>query len=147
LRPLLEPNPDIHVTAWIRWADRNAAQARPLAEQLKISSPRPVFFPERFLFTRDLGQGRRDTVLHLINDPGKPYLYFAENNYPPVQENIVVSLRVPAGMTAKAAWSLSPETWPMERPLEVQPGKPGWIQLTVPRLALWDVLVVSWGKG
>jgi hypothetical protein len=146
LRPLLEPNPDIHVIAWIRWEDRNAAQARPMAEQLKIASPRPVFFPEKFLFTRDLGQGRRDTVLHLINDPGKPYLYFAENNYPPVQENIVVSLRVPAGMRAKAAWSLSPETWPMERPLEVQPGEPGWIEVTEPRLALWDVLVVSWGK-
>ncbi|MCG2661427.1 MAG: hypothetical protein L6437_14425, partial [Kiritimatiellae bacterium] len=138
--------PDIQVTGWVQWEDRNPACKTAITEEAVIKSPRPVFFPEKFLFHRDVSKTEVDTILHLFNDPGKPYVDYMEMTAPPVQENLAVSLKIPKGMKPKQAMCLSPDAWPMETPLTVSPAEKGWIAVTVPRLAAWDVVVVNWQK-
>jgi len=138
--------PDIHVTGWVQWEDRNADKTPPIEEEARIAAPGRLFHPERMLFHRELSDTRKETILHLLNHPGKPYVDYTEIDAAPVQENIVVSLRVPAGMQAREAWRLSADAWPMERKLPVASADPGWVKVTVPRLESWDILVVSWGK-
>jgi len=138
--------PDIHVTGWVQWEDRKAGQVPPLGTEAKITSARPLFFPDKMLFHREVSATRKDTILHLFNHPGKPYVDYTQIDAPPVQENLVVRLKIPKGMTAREAWCLSPDRWPMSEKLEVQPAEPGWIKLTVPRLESWDIVVVAWTK-
>jgi len=147
--PNLHPywgDPDIHVTGWIQFEDRNAKAVKPLATEARIEAPRPLFFPEKMLFHREISATRKDTVLHLVNHPLKPYIDYTEMNAPPVQENITVALHVPEGMRPRDAWCLSPDRWPMEEKLAVQPAGAGWIKLTVPRLECWNIVVVAWTK-
>ena len=151
---LFDPNihpwwgyPDIQVTGWVQWKERNAHTIPPMGESAKITSARPLFFPEKMFFVREVSKTRRDTVLHLVNDPGKPYVDYTEMNPPPVQTDMVVRLKAPPGMKATEAWCLSPDRWPMETRLSVAPAEPGWIKLTVPKLAVWNIVVVPWTKG
>jgi hypothetical protein len=34
----------------------------------------------------------------------------------------------------------------METRLDIQPAEAGWVKVTVPRLALWDIIVLSWER-
>jgi hypothetical protein len=138
--------PDIHVTGWVQWADRKAKLTPPLETEARIRSAHPLFFPEKMLFHRVVSNHEKDTILHLVNHPGKPYVDYMEMKAPPVQEDITVSLRVPAGMKAREARCLSPDRWPMEQMLALEPDGDGRIKLTVPRLECWNVVVVSWRK-
>jgi len=138
--------PDIHVTGWIQFEDRKADKVPPLSTEARIKSPHPLFFPEKMLFHREVSATRKDTVLHLVNHPGKPYVEYTEMKAPPTQENISVALRVPDGMRARDAWCLSPDRMPMEEKLSVKKAGAGWVEVTVPRLECWNVIVVAWTK-
>lgn len=138
--------PDIRVSGWVEWEVRNADAIPPLDTAVRIQAPGRLFFPEKMLFQRQLSAAQTETVFHLVNHPVKPYVDYTEMQAPPVQERIVVTLRAPTGMTARDAWCLSPDTWPMEQQLTVAPAQQGWVTVTVPKLVVWDILVVRWGR-
>jgi len=138
--------PDIHVTGWVQWEDRNAKKIPPMATEAKITSSRPLFFPEKMLFHRDVSKTEKDTILHLFNHPRKPYVDYTEIDAPPVQKNIEVSLKVPKGMKPKAAWCLSPDAQPMHQKLAIRAADKGWVTVTVPQLIAWNLVVLAWEK-
>ncbi|HEY3397827.1 MAG TPA: hypothetical protein VGM19_09250 [Armatimonadota bacterium] len=149
---LFDPNlhpwwgyPDIHVSGWVQWEERNAGTIPPLDTEAKVESARPIWF-EKLLFHRELPDGTKDTVMHLINAPGKPYVDYLQMDPPPVQEKVGVTVRVPAGMKLKQAWCLSPDRIPNGQPLEATPAGDGWVKVTVPQLMVWDIIVFNWEK-
>jgi len=148
--PALRPwwgYPDIHVSGWVQWEDRNAGKIPPLDSQFRIKSDHPLFFPEKTFFTREVSNTERESVLHLFNHPGKPYIDYTEMNPPPIQKNVEISIKSPPGMKATEAWCLSPDQWPMEEKLSVAADDPGWVKLTIPTLEVWNTVVVKWEKG
>lgn len=134
--------PDIHVTGWVQWEDRKAKDIPPVETEAQVDSVRPVWF-DKFLFHREADGGCQDTVLHLFNDPGKPYLDYTQMDPPPTQENLVVKVKVPAGRRLRQAWCLSPDLTPQGQPLEATAAD-GWVTVTVPKLVLWDIVVFNW---
>ncbi len=137
--------PDIHVTGWVQWEERNAKSIPPVDTEAKVESARPIWF-EKTLFHREISDQAKDTVVHLINDPGKPYVDYTQMAPPPVQEDVVVTVKAPAGMKLKQAWCLSPDLTPNGQPLEAAAAGEGWVKVTVPELVLWDIVVFNWEK-
>ncbi|HEY3417740.1 MAG TPA: hypothetical protein VGM23_12725 [Armatimonadota bacterium] len=137
--------PDIHTTGWLQYEDRNAAKISPIATEAKVESTRPVWF-EKTLFHREISKTEQDTIVHLFNDPGKPYIDYQQMDPPAVQQNVAVTVKAPAGMRLAQAWCLSPDGEPMSKMLSPLPAGDGWIKVTVPQLAIWDIVVFHWEK-
>ena len=150
---LFDPNlhpwwgyPDIHVTGWVQWEDRKAKTIPPVDTEAKVESARPIWF-EKMLNHREISDRAKDTVMHLVNDPGKPYIDYMQMDPPPVQKDVVVTVKAPAGMKLAQAWCLSPDLTPNGQALAATPTGDGWVKVTVPQLVLWDVIVFHWEKG
>lgn len=147
--PNIEPwwgKPKVKVTGWCTYEDEMAPKIPPVSEEAIVTSSRPIIW-ERLLFHRRTSATTMDTILHLVNAPNKPYMDFTDMDDPPVQENVKVAVRVPAGMKLDKAWCLSPDREPMGEALVAHPSRAGWIGVTVPRLEYWDVVVFAWKKG
>ena len=112
---------------------------------MRVVSSRPVWY-EKTLFHREISAQEQETIIHLINDPGKPYVDYTQIDAPPVQQNLEVTVKVPAGMKLRQAWSLGPDAGGAARELPAVAAEAGWIKVTLPQLAIWDVLVLSWGR-
>lgn len=102
-----------------------------------------LWMPERYVHQRDLGGGRRQFIVHLINDPAEKTLYKNEDAKVPLpRETIPLSLKLPGKATVRGVWLLTAETelTQTKLPYEVKDGR---VQFTVPRLRFWDVAVVD----
>ena len=99
--------------------------------------------PERYLHQRDLGDGRRQFIAHLINAPLETILYTNDDDkLPPPRENLRLSLKLPGPATVRGVWLLTAE--PELTQTKVEPEvKQGRVQFTVPRLRFWTVAVVD----
>jgi hypothetical protein len=102
-----------------------------------------LWLTDRFLHQRDLGAGRRQVILHLVNAPLEKVLCTNDDNkVPPPREAIPVSLKLPGAAKVLGVWLLTaePELTQVRLPSEVKDGR---VIFTVPRLRFWDVAVVE----
>jgi hypothetical protein len=102
-----------------------------------------LWLPDRFLHQRDLGGGRRQVILHLVNAPLETVLCTNDDNkVPPLREKVALSLKLPGAAKLASAWLLSaePDVTQVRLPAEVKDGR---VSFTVPRLRFWSVVVVE----
>jgi hypothetical protein len=109
-----------------------------------VQSPRPLWW--KSYLTQKTSPGQVEQVLSLVNPPVATAVTNAPDGaLPPVQENVTVTLKAPAGMTrAEAVW-LAFDRAPFQQILPVTI-KNGAAQVTVPEVRYWSVLDVKWSK-
>lgn len=102
-----------------------------------------LWLPERHVHQRDLGGGRRQLMVHLINAPTETRLSTNDDcKVPPPREKVTISVKLPAGAKVRSAWCLTAE--PQLTQLKLEPVVAGGrVSLTAPRLRFWDVLVLD----
>ncbi|MBI3921170.1 MAG: hypothetical protein HY318_07110 [Armatimonadetes bacterium] len=147
--PAIEPwwgKPKIKVAGWCTYRDGMEPKIPPVSQEAAVAGSRPIVW-EKLLFHRKTSATTMDTILHLVKAPAKPYMDFTDLDDPPIQEKVKVSVRRPAGMKLDKAWCLSPDQPNMGEPLTPLVSQPGWMDVTVPRLAYWDVVVFQWRKA
>jgi len=128
---------DLNVTSVTNrksWLDLGAAEAF-------------LWMPDRYTHQRDLGGGRRQFIVHLINAPLETVLYTHEDaKLPPPRENLALRLKLPGEATVRGVWLLTADSVLTQQELahEVKDGR---VQFMVPRLRFWDVAVVDLGNA
>lgn len=97
----------------------------------------------RYVHQRDVGGGRRQLIVHLINKPLETRLNTNDDcRLPAPIEKMRVAVKFPAGAKLKAAWSITGEYSLTQRKLPaVQEGQ--GVTLTLPRLRFWNMLVIE----
>ncbi len=103
---------------------------------------------QHWVFERPLDAKHRQLILHLINPPAKPTVGEGKkkDDLPAPLHNVGVVLLPAAldGWTFKRATRLSPE--PMLREEVAFKAEGDGIHLTIPEVAIWNVLVIDLGK-
>ena len=106
-----------------------------------------LWMPERYTHQRDLGGGRRQLIIHLINTPLEKVLYTHDDaKLPPPRENFALRLKLPSQATVRSVWLLTAEPVLTQTKLAHEL-KNGQVLFTVPRLRFWDVVVVDLDKS
>jgi hypothetical protein len=96
-----------------------------------------------FVHQRDLGGGRRQLILHLINAPAAARLMTDDDNrLPPPRENVAVSVKLPGTPTVRGVWLMTPE-YQLSQARTKYELADGTLRLTVPRLRFWTMVVVD----
>jgi hypothetical protein len=97
-----------------------------------------------YVHQRDLGGGRRQVIIHLINAPAEKALYTHDDcRLPAPRENIRLRLRLPAGSAVRGAWFLTPEYEPTQERLPHEIDGDGRVVFAVPRIRFWSTAVVD----
>jgi hypothetical protein len=100
-----------------------------------------------YVHLRDLGGGKRQLIVHLINSPVDKSLFTSDEcNVPPVRENVRLTVKPPAGATVKNVWFLTPEYELTQKNLDYRTEN-GAIAFTVPRIRFWSTAVVELDGG
>lgn len=98
---------------------------------------------ERYVHQRDLGNGHRQLILHLINAPTETVLFTNEDcNLPPLRKDTSLSMRLPEGAKVRALWLLSAEPKLSQQKLPYKEAE-GCLSFTVPSLRFWSVVVAD----
>jgi len=96
-----------------------------------------------YVHQRDLGGGRRQVIVHLINAPTVKNLYTNDDcSVPPPREDLKVSLKLPENATVRGVWFLTPEYELTQRRLRHETAG-GKITFAVPRVRFWSTVVVD----
>lgn len=96
-----------------------------------------------YVHQRDLGDGRRQLIIHLINTPAEKNLYTHDDGkVPPPMENLQLSLRLPGAASVRGVWFLTPEYELTRKRLEYKKSR-GRVSFTVPRVRFWSTAVVD----
>ena len=142
---------DTSVANYLQFATRFAGQlwdlrVTPLREPLSVvelADRGALWLPERFVHQRDLGNGRRQLIVHLVNAPTETALYIHDDaKLPPPRENLKLTAKLPAGAKLRGAWLLTAEPQLRQERLPAE-ARDGQVALTVPRLRFWDVVVLD----
>ncbi|MBI2192105.1 MAG: hypothetical protein HYU36_08985 [Planctomycetes bacterium] len=97
-----------------------------------------------YVHQRDMGGGRRQLIVHLIQKPAEAVLYTHDDNKtPPLREHLRLSLRLPAGSAVRNVWFLTAEYSLTQRSIPYESPGEGRIAFTVPRLRFWSTVVVD----
>ena len=102
-----------------------------------------LWIPERYVHQRDLGGGRRQLIVHLINTPLETNL--AKNDdakVPAPRENVRLSVKLPGQAKVRGVWFLTPEYELTQKKLEPEV-KDGRVAFTVPKIRFWSTAVVD----
>jgi hypothetical protein len=112
-------------------------------EKVKIFSERPIWWKE-YLYEKKTDKNLY-TILHLLNPPASPEVLKEMNLPPPLQKDIVAKITIPKGYQPEKVYLLSPDIKPISLPLKFKEDK-GWIEIEVPTLEYWDIVVTEWGE-
>ena len=97
-----------------------------------------------YVHQRDLGDGRRQFIAHLINAPAEERLFTHDDlKVPPPRADIPLQLKLPEGAKVRGVWFLTPEYELAQQELAWKGPKNGAISFTVPRLRFWSTVVVD----
>ena len=97
-----------------------------------------------YVHQRDLGGGRRQLIIHLINAPLEKVLYTHDDcKVPPPRENIHLDVALPDGAKVRGLWLLTPEYELTQSKLGWEVEETGGITFAVPRLRFWSTVVVD----
>jgi hypothetical protein len=98
---------------------------------------------KQYVHQRDLGAGRRQLIVHLINAPAETKLYTHDDcKVPPPREDVPLSLKLPGDAAVRGVWFLTPEYELTQEPLAYDTGAQG-ISFVVPRIRFWSMVVVD----
>jgi hypothetical protein len=99
---------------------------------------------KEYVHQRDLGGGRRQLIVHLINSPEEKVLYTHDDaKVPAPRESIPVTLKLPDGAKVRAVWFLTPEYELTQCRLSHEATGQGTISFSVPRIRFWSTVVVE----
>ncbi len=114
------------------------------AKWIEVGDAAPVLWLWRdYVHQRDLGGGRRQLILHLINAPLETNLYTHDDGkVPPPRANLPLTVRLPGSPTVRGVWFLTPEYDLTQERLPHQAAA-GGIAFTVPRLRFWSTVVID----
>lgn len=102
-----------------------------------------LWLPERYMHQRDLGAGRRQLILHLINAPTETNLGVHDDaKLPPPRAPFRIGVKLPSGAKLRGAWCFTAE--PRLTQTRLQPAvADGRATVEVPRLRFWNVVVLD----
>ncbi len=113
-----------------------------------VQAPGSVWW-RHWVFERPIDKKRKQLIIHLINPPAKPTVGEGKKleDVPPPLKNIEVRLlpTLLQGWTPARATRLSPEP-ALREAVPMQPVE-GIYKITVPEVALWNILVIDLKKG
>lgn len=98
---------------------------------------------DRYVHQRDLGGGRRQLIVHLINAPVAKRIKLDDDNaVPPPRFDLKIGVKLPEGATVRTVHlaTAEPTLALQELAYEKQTGA---ISFTVPKLRFWDMVVVE----
>ncbi len=96
-----------------------------------------------FVHQRDMGDGRRQLILHMINAPAAEHLMgVPDNSLPPPRENIRVAAKLPGSPKVRGVWLATPDGVLTQESLKFERAG-DTVSFTVPRLRFWDMIVVD----
>ena len=124
----------------------NQARLLPRAgEWLAWKDAAPLYQWERYVYVRPTGAGRGQLLVNLINAPTFPRFAGPDDaTVPPPRRDLSGTLRLPPGVTVRAAWCLTPDATTTQASLATAPAADGRLALTVPYLRFWDLLVFDY---
>ena len=97
-----------------------------------------------YVHQRDLGNGRRQLILHLINAPAEKVLYTHDDaKVPPPREDVPLEVKLPDSAKVRGVWYLTPEYELTQRKLTHRNKAKGTIAFDVPRIRFWTTVVVD----
>lgn len=122
----------------------NTATALPQAAQVINWGPAaPKLFKwDSYCYLRPTGAGTSELIIHLVNQPPERVSAYDDCRVPEPLEAIEGSVKLPDGITAVAAWRLSPELAPEQLSLPLRQDKDR-IAFTVPKLRFWNMIVLQ----
>ncbi len=124
-----------------RWSeylwDCDLRYVRPGAEAVTVTGPERVWW-EDFVNARDLPDGGKRTIVHLLNMPENDDDGWADQPPAPA-ENVRVAFTVPAGMKLSKIAAMSPDV-PGDA-IPVTPAADG--SVTIPSVTVWTVVVAE----
>jgi len=98
---------------------------------------------ERYVHQRDLGDGRRQLILHLINAPAETILYTSDDcKVPPPLADLPVTVKLPGAATVRGVWFLTAEPKLTQQPIEHTTDVRS-LSFVVPRVRFWSVAVAD----
>jgi len=99
---------------------------------------------KEYVHQRDLGDGRRQLIIHLINAPAEKNLYTHDDlKVPPPRENVPLAVKLPGGAKVRGVWFLTPEYELTQRKLSHKTKGADTISFTAPRIRFWSTVVVD----
>ena len=98
---------------------------------------------QKYVHQRDVGGGKRQLIVHMINKPLETKLYTNDDCKLPVPiEKSSMTIKLPEGAKLKAAWSITGEySMTQEKLTPVQNGQT--LTLNVPGVRFWNMVVVE----
>ncbi|MCG2658789.1 MAG: hypothetical protein L6437_00895, partial [Kiritimatiellae bacterium] len=120
----------------IRWIS-------PADVRITVDAPPSVRWKD-YVFQRDLGD-ETDLIIHLFQLPPGKYV-FRQPERQPILSNLKMTIPALEGMTFKDVWLLSPDR-PARAETMKASVKRGAIQITIPDLWIYDVVVARYTKG
>lgn len=118
---------------------------KPIAKpepMLAVNANKNVWWKE-FVYLRNVGPDRIQTIVHLVNPPLYPIHQNPKSELPPSIEAVQMQAAVPADCAFQRAVVLLPE--PQIEMSELKAVKKGnQVVVTVPKLDLWGVVVFEW---
>ncbi len=147
---------DSSVANYMQFATRFAGQlwdlkVRPVPNALQWidfgEAAEYLWLPDQYIHQRDLGNGRRQLIVHIINAPLEKQIFtFDDAKVPPPREKISVKVKMPDQAKLRCAWLLTAEPELQQTRLEAAV-QGGAASATVPRLRFWDVLVFDFDNA
>ena len=144
---------DVSVANYLQFATRFAGQlwdlkVTPLKKPEKWldigEAKKFLWMWKKFVHQRDLGNGRRQLIVHLINSPAEKVLYTNDDaKVPPPRENVKLFVKLPDRAKVRNVWFLTPEYQLTQRRLGFGNEKVGGITFVVPRIRFWSTAVVD----
>lgn len=124
-----------------RWSeflwDNHLRYVRPGDQAVKVEAPSQVWWQD-FVQSRDLPDGRKRVIVHLLNMPANDDEGWADR--PPARvANVRVKFTIPAGKKLNRIVAFSPDE--AEDVIETKPAADG--SLVLPELKLWTVVVAE----
>lgn len=102
---------------------------------------------KEYVHLRDLGHGKKQLIMHLINTPAEKKLFTNPDcKVPPPQRAFPLDFTLPAGMQAKAIWFLTPEYSLTQQALQGKKQN-GKLRVIIPKLRFWSMVVLELESG
>jgi hypothetical protein len=99
---------------------------------------------KEYVHQRDLGNGRRQLIVHLINAPEEKVLYTHDDaKVPPPRQSLPLTVRLPDGAKVRGLWLLTAEYELTQTRMPFETKATGTISFTVPRIRFWSTVVVD----
>lgn len=125
------------------WDDQLTRVADPQG-LVAVTAPREIWW-DQYVYQRDLGGGKLQYVVHLVNPPPGPAVGLQGLAPSPPQENVKVALTLPAGVKFTRATLLNAPDLTAQ---PVQPTlEPPTLTVTVPSVAIWSTVIFDCEGG